>query len=290
MPTSDVHDMTINELSGLFLKHMASRGSTRNTLSAYRGDLSNFIEFIDVPPEDIDRQTLVSYGDYLQRESYAPTSVARKMSALTSFCSWLVDQGVLSVNPGVGIRLGRHSPINPRPLSREELHRLFMVASEQPATAESLRNHAMLEMLYASGAKVTELSALNVANINLQGNSLMVTLAKANRKQRTVRIDRRPTMHALGLYLSEGRPQLASRTRSLRGKVSPAVFIKRDGTSVSRQGIWTILKKYGSLADIEYFTPTTLRDTCEAHMVEAGASHKAIADFLGKAIWRVKGL
>lgn len=269
----------IPEALGEFLGSLERRGASLNTITAYRNDLRQLVRFLDVtrPGEAhtaFDRSTIEEFVAGLRGRGYRDTSVARKLAAARSFFAFLIDARYLNVNPADGLTVPRAGRILPRPITAPEAERLLAEPARR-SSAEAKRDLAMLELLYATGMRVSELVSLDTSNIHLERKSAYVRCLGARGEERTIIIPRR-TQDSLQDYLSVARPRL------LHGREERALFVNRRGGRLTRQGLWLILKGYtraaGLPADI---TPHTLRHSFAAEKLGAGMSLGNVQRILG---------
>ena len=289
-----------------FLHYMAAeRGSSRNTIDAYRNDLSRFATFAcerrhdngagpdpatseapaaveayaaaeDPVASDIDRPMVIDYVGWLNGQGYAKATVARKVAAVKSFCAFLLDHGDLTANPTTAIDSPRAPKPVPRPLSTEDVDTLLREPLKHD-TPEAIRDAAMLELMYATGMRVTELVSLNLDSVRAGSGPAYVRCVGKGAKERTLPIYDQ-AMHVLERYLIESRPTL------LKNRAQAALFVNRRGERLTRQGFWLILKGYSRSAGIEgHVTPHTLRHSFATHMLRGGASVRAVQELLGHA-------
>jgi integrase/recombinase XerD len=267
---------------------------SRNTVAAYRNDLGQFIDHIvesgapldgmwsnlpqDLVPGYVERLKHGKFRDSSGREKLAATStVARKVAALKSFFRHLVDRGLLQSDPTQGLDAPKVQKRLPRTLSAQDVERLLTAPghSNQPKT---LRDRALLELLYATGMRVSELVSLNLDDVNLVTHDVRVRNDRGDRERIVPVHDR--AMSVLQLYLERGRLQLVKKQVD-----QTALFLNHRGQKLTRQGMWLIIKEYAEQAGIPFeVTPHTLRHSFAAHMLE---NHKAslgeVQHFLGHA-------
>ena len=262
-----------------FLHYMsAERGSSKNTIDAYRNDLRGFRSFANGQnghhPEatEIDRELIVQYIGWLNDKPYAKATVARKVAAVKSFCAFLLDHGDLTTNPTASVS----SPRAPRPMTTEQIDILL----KQPLcneTPEAIRDAAMLELMYATGMRVTELVSLNLDSIHLDPRPAYVRCLGKGAKERTIPVYEQASK-AISRYLDDSRAIL------LKSRAQAALFVNRRGERLTRQGFWLILKNYASSAGIgAHVTPHTLRHSFATHMLRGGASVRDVQELLGHA-------
>ncbi len=268
-----------------FLHYMsAERGSSKNTIDAYRNDLTRFADFSmeranngSAPPAtSIDRPLITDYIVWLGERAYAPATVARKVAAVKSFCGFLLDHGDLSANPTASIDSPRAPKPVPKPMTTQQVDTLL----QQPlthGTPEAIRDASMLELMYATGMRVTELVSLNIESLHLSPRPGHVRCVGKGEKERTIPVYDR-ALDAVERYLDDARPLL------LKNRPQVALFVNRRGERLTRQGFWLILKNYASEAGIDSrVTPHTLRHSFATHMLRGGASVRDVQELLGHA-------
>ena len=253
------------------------KGCSENTTSAYRNDLTQFFEFIEQEVSDwheVDKIKLVSYVRLLRSRDYASSTVARKVAAVKSFFHFLLDQDVLEDDPTATLDSPKVKKRLPKILPPEDIESLL----NQPGPsrdAKSLRDKAFLELLYASGMRVSELVSLDVTDIEMEDRVVHCS-GKAN-KQRTLPISERAIPH-LQTYLDRGRPSL------LKDPAEGALFLNHRGQRLTRQGLWLIIKGYVESAGLDgAVTPHTLRHSFATHLINRGAELRDVQKLLGHA-------
>jgi integrase/recombinase XerD len=275
----------MKELIEEFLKHLiVEKGFSRNTEEAYRNDLSQLIKFIEeeasknseMPSwEHFDRQAMLRYMLQLKDHGYASTTLARKIAATKSFFKFMSDEHKVQQNPTENIASLKVGRALPKPISVTQARRLL----EEPAkenTPEARRDKAMLELLYASGMRVSELVCLNIGDIDINGGYVHC-FGKGN-KERMIPIYPRATQ-SIEQYLKEARPLIAGAKLE-----ETALFLNVRGERLTRQGLWQILKGYAKAARIEVeVTPHTLRHSFATHMLNGGADLRMVQELLGHA-------
>lgn len=266
------------DLIDRFLGHMAvERGLSQNTLEAYSRDLLSFVDFLD----DREIRTLDEVKPYhvqdflslLRGRSLSPRSVARRLAAVRSFFRFLVRRGLVSANPTSALQSPRVGRSLPRTLSQRDVEALL----ERPSGQDPLkmRDRAMLEVMYATGMRVSELVGLDLHQLNFITGTAQVR-GKGG-KERVVPLGEY-ALEALRAYLERGRDRL-SKQGSTR-----AVFLNRSGKRLTRQGFWKALKGYAKGAGIQGgVTPHMLRHSFASHLLEGGADLRAIQELLGHA-------
>jgi len=267
-----------------FLNYLAvEKGFSENTLAAYHNDLYQLANFVDEEAArcgstpswaGFSRQGMLSYLLNLKERGYAATTVARKVAAAKSFFSFMVAEGNIRDNPTQNVSSPKVGKSLPRPISYSQA----MLLLEQPAklsTPEAKRDKAMLELLYASGMRVSELVSLNLGNVDTEGGS--VRCFGKGHKERVIPIAPRAAL-TLKEYLQEARPHLA------HNDAERALFLNRRGERLTRQGFWQILKGYAKSAELgTEVTPHTLRHSFATHMLSGGADLRSVQELLGHA-------
>ena len=265
-----------------FLNYLkVEKGFSENTIDAYHNDLYQLANFVEeaaakrgsIPSwAGFDRQGVLSHLLNLKERGYVATTQARKVAAAKSFFSFMVDEGHLKDNPMQGVGSPRVGKSLPKPISDREARLLL----EQPAklsTSEAKRDKAMLELLYASGIRVSELVALNLGDVDAES----VRCFGKGRKERLVPIYPQAAA-AVAEYIEEVRPHLAHK------KDEPALFLNPRGERLTRQGFWQKIKEYAKSANLDTkISPHTLRHSFATHMLSGGADLRAVQEFLGHA-------
>jgi integrase/recombinase XerD len=223
--------------------------------------------------ENVDREAILAYLDFLKERSYATSTVARKIAAVKSFFHYLKDKQFIDSDPTKNLDSPRVDKYLPKAISVDEIHKLL----RQPAkheSAEARRDEAMLGLLYASGMRVSELVSLNVDNVNL-ATSMVTCLGKGDKKRVIPIPDEQ--MQPLKKYFEAGRPILVNKSGE------QALFVNHRGKRLTRQGFWLILKAYADEAGIADITPHTLRHSFAAHLLDEGANLRHVQELLGHA-------
>jgi len=269
-----------------FLRFQKVKGASQNTIAAYRNDLHQLLAFVkDRRPEAehqpivADRELIYDFIEHLRQKGYSQASIARKVAALKAFYNFLTEEGVIPANPTEGIASPRVGRRLPRPLSRQEVDELL----EQPlreATPEARRDAAMLELLYATGMRISELMALDVSHVHLHPQNPYVRCVGKGLRERIIPLHKRAA-EAVREYLEEGWPYL------VRNRNEKALFVNRRGERLTRQGLWLILKSYAKKAhldrDDKKVTPHVLRHSFATHLLLGGASLRDVQELLGHA-------
>ncbi len=266
-----------------FLNYLAvEKGSPRNTLVAYRNDLNQLVQFLTDPANfgvkswaEVDRDMIVSFILFLKEREYANSTVARKVAATRSFFHYLVSEGFLEDDPTVTLDSPKVEKQLPKAISAEEVERLLAEPAKDSGP-KALRDRAILELLYATGMRASELVDLNIDDINLPSNSVRV-IGKGD-KERIIPIHER-AVQAIEAYLQRGRIRL------LNNPEEKALFVNRRGERLTRQGLWLIIKHYVEKAGLDPdITPHTLRHSFATHLLESKeATLVDVQQFLGHA-------
>ncbi len=261
------------------------KGYADNTIAAYRNDLTQFLRYVEEQlrgdPEqstwvEVGKDTIVGYILNLKEREYTSSTVARKVAAIKSFFHYLVAEGVLKGDPTATLDSPKVKKRLPKAISRNDIE-LLLAAPAQGVSAKAQRDHALLELLYASGMRVTELVSLDMNDVNAASGSVRVRGKKTSSKERVIPIGDR-ALDALQAYLDRGRLQL------MRAPEERALFLNHRGQRLTRQGLWLIIKHYVDEVGIaEDVTPHTLRHSFAAHKLSQGKSLQDIQKLLGHA-------
>lgn len=262
-----------------FFEHLANeRKLSANTTSAYRTDLDQFSIFVQERGHSawssLSRDDILSFLLFLKERRYAASTLARRTAAVRAFCEYLRQSKTLSDDPTADLDTPRVQRTPPKALSVVQVDELLELPLRSSGP-ESLRDKAMLELLYATGMRVSELVALNVDDISLDGEYVRCT--GRNRERRLPLTE--STVTAVEEYLDLARPQLA------RGSREPdnSLFLNHRGQRLTRQGFWLILKRYAARLGIDELTPHTLRHSFAKHMLANGADLRSVQQLLGHA-------
>ena len=257
----------------------AERNVSPYTVRNYTTDLLNFFQFLKTKGigslRDVDKPVLRDYLSHLIEQGLVKASIARKLSAIRSFYRYLLREGMVPTSPVATTSSPKLDRRLPSFLSIEQVVKLL----EAPdlATPQGLRDRALLELLYASGLRVSELVSLNLEQVNLNTNEIRVR-GKGD-KERLVLIGR-PAAEALSTYLSQGRPKLFG----AKIRMTNALFINRYGERLIERGVQKILEKYANIAGIDKRVhPHLLRHTFATHLLDGGADLRVVQELLGHA-------
>ncbi len=262
---------------GAYLDHLrVERRLARHTLESYARDLSALAAYADATGRPIERLDRAALEEFVRRQmtrGLAPRSVARAVAAVRGFYRFLVMDRRLERNPADDLQPPRAWPALPKFLSLDEVDRL--IAQPDVATPRGLRDRAMIELLYATGLRVSEL--VGVRAIDLHAKEHYLTCVGKGSKERIV---------PLGDQASEwiARYQSTARRELLKGRATPRLFVNMRGGPLSRVGFWKILKQYGRAAGLpRMLSPHVLRHSFATHLLERGADLRAIQLMLGHA-------
>lgn len=266
-----------------FFSHLThERRLSDNTSSAYRTDLEQFRSFvIERHPEgvaddwsDLSRDDVLAFLIFLKERRYATSTLARRTAAVKSFAAFLTSNGVVATDPAADLDSPRVDRTPPKSITVNMVDELL----ELPLRAkgpEALRDKAMLEVLYSTGMRVSELVALDVDDLNLEAEQLRC----AGRSKERILPLSPSAATAVEEYLDISRRQLAKSSSS----PDTALFLNHRGKRLTRQGFWLILKNYANQLGLQELTPHTLRHSFAAHMLANGADLRSVQTLLGHA-------
>jgi len=255
---------------------VAEKNLSPLTLRNYRSDLSHFARYLedeeDVPVLEADRAMARRYLGTLKESGMATASLTRKVSTIRSFYRFLVREGKTESTPLTGLVAPKREHRLPTILSKDDLDALIESADE--TTPVGLRNRAMLEMMYASGVRLSEIVGLDLRSIDLEERTVVVR-GKGN-KERMVLLGE-PAEKTLRRYLSEGRPKLATGAEE-------ALFLNRDGNRLSGRSVQKVVRKHALKAGLEsHVWPHLLRHSFATHLLDGGAELRVVQELLGHA-------
>lgn len=252
------------------------RHKAENTIQSYKRDVNGYIAYLNESGvEDVclaTKTTVLSYLLFLQQKGRATSTVSRTLASLRSFYVFLIQNGDAHENPTSNLEAPHVEKKLPQILSAQEVDLLL----SQPSLTDSkgLRDKAMLELLYATGIRVSELINLNVKDINFNMGFMMT---KGNKKDRVVPIGN-TALEALRNYIDKARGKM------INTKDEEALFVNCSGMRLSRQGFWKIIKHYQQTAGIKTeITPHILRHSFAAHLIENGADLHSVQEMMGHA-------
>ncbi len=244
----------------------------KNTLLSYTRDIELFSEYMQHQKIDmisVNRGHVLSYILYMQDKGKASSSILRSIASLRALFSFLVSKGAMQANPATDIKLPKREKRAPEFLSREEIERLLN--TPDISTHRGIRDKAILEIMYATGLKASELICMNMRDIDTDlgyvrcsrgANIRIVPLGKA-------------AVNAAKIYIAVARPAMADADEK-------ALFVNCSGVAMTRQGLWKIIKEYARRAEIRTdITPHSLRHSFAMHLLENGADLVSIQEMLG---------
>jgi len=266
----------VSELLAVYEAYLKTeKQASANTVSSYLRDVTQFtrameereVALAEVLPQDVEE-----YAHFLSRKGKSPATVTRSVASIKSFYNCLLAKGLVERNPAKGVAPAKVERKLPQVLTGKEVE-LFL---EQPQCTDlkGYRDRAMLELLYATGIRVSELIALDVDDLNLPGGVLK---CYSKGKERIIPLYP-AAIRALAEYVRDVRPQLVDALDET------ALFVNMNGERMSRQGFWKLIKYYQEKAGIQKdITPHTLRHSFAAHLLENGADLRSIQEMLGHA-------
>ena len=252
------------------------RHKSLNTVESYKRDVAQYISYLDgTGVTDISsttKTTVLSYLLYLQKEGRASSTVSRTLASLRSYYLFMMQNGVVKSNPTSNLEAPHVEKKIPKILSGEEVELLL----EQPKNCDNkgIRDKAMLELLYATGIRVSELINLDVSDVNVP---MSFVRCKGGKKERIIPMGHQ-AKDALENYINNVRKYM------VKDENETALFVNCSGARLSRQGFWKLIKYYQHIAGIETdITPHTLRHSFAAHLLENGADLHSIQEMMGHA-------
>lgn len=264
-----------------FLEYLSKeQGYSSNTIAAYKNDLSQLVSFLSrqSPPiitwDKVTQKLVHAYVQELKSKEYASSTVARKVAALKSFFHFLRDENKITADPTVELESPRVQKRLPKSLTAAQVDQLLKAPSKD-GTAKSLRDRALLNLLYATGMRVTEIVTLSTKDVDIQAGEIYCE-GQGNRPRHLPLNNQ--AMQTLADYLELGRPNL------LKNPDEKALFLNHRGERLTRQGLWLIIKVYAKQAGLQDdVTPHTLRHSFAAHKLNQGADLREVQRLLGHA-------
>ena len=261
------------KLLGRYKTHLNNSNLQKNTIDAYYSDAEKFTDYLfDKRVKDakkIDKRIISGFLKRLEKEGKSESTIARSVASVRYFCDYLMSTGALETNIALKIKPPKTEKNIPEILTAEEVTKFL----DAPLGSEpkAIRDKAMLELLYATGIRVSELIALNVSDVHIK---LGYISCKSGNEERIIPVGR-PSMAALENYLGAIRKSIAKDSES-------ALFVNMNGSRMTRQGFWKIVKYYGEAAQIKTkITPHTLRHSFAVHLLENGADLHSVQTMLG---------
>ncbi len=266
------------KLTEEFINYLSvERGLAENTLESYERDLRQYSEFLLKKGEGGVRgathDTILAYVSTLKRHGYTPSTISRKIASLRGFYRFLTRERYIDKDPTLNLASPQIEKQLPTVLTTEEVNILLEIPDI--TTPAGQRDKAMLEVLYATGVRVSELISLKSSDVNLDMG--YIRCYGKGSKERIIPIGS-IAMRWTKEYMSDGRVKL------LQGSDSEILFLNRRGSKLTRQGFWKIIKKYAKEANIaKEITPHTLRHSFATHLLENGADLRSVQEMLGHA-------
>ena len=297
--------MPLDRAAETYLRHVAiERGLSQHTLSAYRRDLSVFAEWLAAAPvvesdgadraggssvlQDVARLARADVSGFVTHLAtrpegpLAPRSIARMLSSVRSFTAFAAGEGWLPLDPGTAVRPPKAPMRLPKAIPVEDMERLLGAVSVDADDPVQLRDKALLELLYATGARISEAVGLSVDDVttlsDADGELSVVKVTGKGNKQRIVPLGSFARA-AIDAYLVRARPVFAA-----RGPSTPALFLGARGARLSRQSAWLVIQAAAAAADLEaHVSPHTFRHSFATHLLEGGADVRVVQELLGHA-------
>lgn len=257
----------------LYLRDIKKTSS--NTEMSYRRDLTKMRIYLELTAQvssagEVTEENLKKYIAYMERKKFKASTISRSIASIKSFYHYLLKEGVVKTDVSDSLKAPKVERKMPDILSVEEMEKLLMQPSGD--SYKEIRDSAMLELLYATGIRVSELISLKISDINMQMGFL---ICRDGDKERMVSFDSE-VRDALWRYMTKARDHMAV------NEARDILFVNCSGKPMSRQGFWKLVKSYAKKAGItKDITPHTLRHTFAAHMVENGTDLKSVQEMLG---------
>ncbi|PEZ02787.1 site-specific tyrosine recombinase XerD [Bacillus sp. AFS018417] len=262
-----------------FIHYMVvEKGLAQNTVVSYERDLKSYTKYLQKVEQitsfhDVARMHIVNFLHHLKDNGKSSKTMARHIASVRSFHQFLLRERVVEHDPSVHIETPQGERKLPKVLSINEVEALLQIPKR--TSAFGIRDKAMLELLYATGLRVSELIELNLSDVHLT-MGFVRCVGKGN-KERIIPLGSLAT-EAIQYYIEKGRPELLGK------KMAEALFLNHHGNRLSRQGFWKILKRLAQEANIQKeLTPHTLRHSFATHLLENGADLRAVQEMLGHA-------
>ena len=262
------------------------KGLATNTVAAYRRDLDVWQSFCKLKKLRLDQVRSEHVTEYLDRlrsgkppaaAPYSPASVARMLVSLRALYKFLVTEGQLDTDPTAKVGSPKKPRSIPKAISAEDVETLLGLPGDDVL---GRRDRAVLELLYGTGVRISELVALDVDDVDVDGRVVLIRMGKGS-KSRKVPVGR-AAAKAIGDYLAVARPELAKKAK--QATTRGALFLNARGGRLSRQGCWKVLKGYARMAGLEdEVSPHTLRHSFATHMLDGGADIRVVQELLGHA-------
>lgn len=263
----------MEKLINKYLEYLRLRKLSENTIMAYSRDLNKYKDYLDIEnlnPKSIKSEDLQEYLDNMTEENVKSSTVARQAASLRSFYNFLFKNSFVNDDPTDNLIIKKVKKATPNILSTKEIE--LLLAEPDNKTLKGVRDKAMLEFTYATGMKVSEITNLNLKDVNLNDEYVICN----NEHGRRVIPLGKISIEALRSYLEESRPFL------IKSDEEPALFVNLNGAQLTRQGFWKIIKYYKNKANIDKdITPHVLRHSFATHLLQNGADLNAIRNMMG---------
>lgn len=263
-------------ISGFIQYSLLERGLSENTLQSYERDLQQYVAYLKKVEEIndcnvIERANIVNYLYFLKEKGRAESTIARTIASIRAFHQYLLREKIAEKDPSVLIETPKGAKRLPKVLSAKEVEALLETPT--PNNPFDIRNKAMLELLYATGMRVSELCNVEIEDVHLKMG--FIRCIGTSRKERIIPLGSK-AKDAISAYLHNGRTVLLKNNRHQK------LFVNHHGKPLSRQGFWKILRNLAAKANIEKeLTPHTLRHSFATHLLENGADLRAVQEMLG---------
>jgi integrase/recombinase XerD len=277
MRNAEVPETFTQAIDAFLTYALAEQGLANPSIEAYGRDLNDFSRFVAargaVSPARVKHAAITVYLISLRRQGRAASTVKRRTAAIRSFYKYLQREGVLAHDPTLDLASPKLPRRLPRVLTVNEVERLM--ASPNPGALDGVRDLALLELMYATGLRVSETVGLDLSDLDL-AQEVVRCVGKGN-KERLVPMGSQ-AVRSLRDYLGKARPRL------VRGHATQALFVSRLGERFSRQGCWKLIRRYARRSGITTsLTPHVLRHSFATHLLERGADLRAVQEMLGHA-------
>lgn len=273
----------MNSYSEDYLRYLRQeRHMSANTVDAYFRDVSEFTRYLDgskvTDVKGIQQETILSFMEKLRGDGRSQSTMGRKISSVRSYVTFLYNRGLIDSNPSLGVKPRYTSRKGVEFLSIEEVGRLL---SAPDRSIKGLRDRAILELLYGTGIRVTELISMRVSEMNLSIG--FVTCRGDYGKARIIPLGR-PCRAALSEYIEHSRTKFlgSGKTENEKDETNDYLFVNTHGEKLTRQGLWKIVSSYSERAGLgQRLTPQVLRNSFAVHMLQNGADVRTMQELMG---------
>ncbi|MCE5194302.1 MAG: site-specific tyrosine recombinase XerD [Nitrospiraceae bacterium] len=258
-------------LKDFLIYESAEKGLSKNTIESYAKDIESFQEFLSKRNRELDKfskKDIIDFMNKLKNEDYSASSICRFISTIRGLCKYLLIERIIKEDPSESLQTPRKWERLPKALSVEDVMSLL---DSKPDDTMFIRDSAMLELLYSSGLRVSELVCLKLENINFEAGFLRV-IGKGS-KERVVPVNSR-ALKKIKTYITELRPEI------LKKKQTDYLFVTSRGSAMTRQRFWQTIKKLGRKIGMD-LSPHTLRHCFATHLLEGGADLRSVQKMLG---------